>query len=82
MNVIQLYNYTIIQTYMKPYPDAGVKHIIIPKYGKKSMELTKSENTTTFKRLKRWRAGIEGRISCLKRHFGLNRSMLQGYQRS
>jgi transposase, IS5 family len=79
-----LYNYTIIQLYnlYETLPDAGVKHIIIPKYGKKSMELTKSENTTTFKRLKRWRAGIEGRISCLKRHFGLNRSMLQGYQRS
>jgi transposase, IS5 family len=66
----------------KSAKDAGVKNICIPKPGKKSIERTKLENTTTFKRLKRWRAGIEGRISCLKRSFGLNRSMLKGYRRT
>lgn len=58
---------------------AGVKNVCIPKAGRKSKERTQFENTRTFQRLKRWRAGIEGRISCLKRRFGLNRSMLRGY---
>jgi IS5 family transposase len=61
---------------------AGIKNVCIPKIGRKSKERTQFENTPTFKRLKRWRAGIEGRISCLKRRFGLNRSMLKGYRRT
>jgi len=60
----------------------GVKNVCIPKIGRKSKERTQFENSPTFKRLKRWRAGIEGRISCLKRRFGLNRSMLRGYRRT
>lgn len=60
----------------------GVKNVCIPKIGRKSKERTQFENTPTFKRLKRWRAGIEGRISCLKRRFGLTRSMLRGYRRT
>jgi IS5 family transposase len=59
--------------------EAGVKHVCIPKPGRKSKDRAEFENTTTFRRLKRWRSGIEGRISCLKRRFGLNRSMLNGY---
>ncbi|MHB1393740.1 MAG: hypothetical protein ACYCYE_11830 [Clostridia bacterium] len=31
-----------------------------------------------IKELKSWRAGIEARISCLKRSFGFSRSMLRG----
>lgn len=58
---------------------AGVKNVCIPKAGRKSKERTQYENSRTFKRLKRWRAGIEGRISCLKRRFGLRRSMTRGY---
>ena len=60
----------------------GVKNVCIPKIGKKSKERTKFEGTRTFKRLKRWRGGIEGRISCLKRKFGLRRSMLRGYSKT
>lgn len=60
----------------------GVKNVSIPKIGKKSKERTKFEDTRTFKRLKRWRGGIEGRISCLKRKFGLRRSMLRGYSKT
>lgn len=60
----------------------GVKHVCIPKIGRKSKERTEFENTPTFRRLKRWRSGIEGRISCLKRRFGLNRSMLRGYRKT
>jgi len=61
---------------------AGVKHICIPKSGRKSKTRTEFENSRTFKRLKRWRAGIEGRISCLKRRFGLRRSMMRGHRRT
>lgn len=59
--------------------EAGVKNVCIPKVGRKSKERAQFESTRTFQRIKRWRAGIEGRISCLKRRFGLNRSMLRGY---
>jgi IS5 family transposase len=61
---------------------AGVEHVCIPKIGRKSKERATFENTLTFQRLKRWRSGIEGRISCLKRRFGLNRSMLRGYRKT
>jgi IS5 family transposase len=62
--------------------EAGVKNVCIPKIGRKSKERIKFEDTPAFKRLKNWRAGIEGRISCLKRKFGLRRSMLRGYRRT
>jgi len=62
--------------------EAGVKNVCIPKIGRKSKERTKFEDTPSFKRLKNWRAGIEGRISCLKRKFGLMRSMFRGYRRT
>ncbi len=60
----------------------GVKNVCIPKIGRKSKDRTQFENTHTFKRLKNWRGGIEGRISCLKRVFGLRRSMLRGYSKT
>ena len=62
--------------------NAGVEHFCIPKIDRKSKERTKFENSSTFRWLKRWRSGIEGRISCLKRRFGLNRSMLSGYRKT
>jgi IS5 family transposase len=61
---------------------AGVKNVCIPKIGRKSKERAQFEKSRTFQRLKRWRAGIEGRISCLKRRFGLTRSMLRGYRKT
>jgi len=62
--------------------NCGVKNVCIPKIGKKSKDRTKFEERRTFKRLKKWRGGIEGRISCLKRKFGLRRSMLRGYSKT
>ncbi|WP_027629946.1 transposase, partial [Ruminiclostridium cellobioparum] len=53
-----------------------------PKIGRKSKEREAFEKTSAFRRLKQWRSGIEGRISCLKRRFGLNRSMLSGYRKT
>lgn len=61
---------------------AGAKNVCIPNIGKKSKARTQFENTPTFKRLKRWRAGIEARISCLKRRFGLDHSMLRGHRKT
>lgn len=56
----------------------GVKNVCVPKIGKKSKARETEENTAKFKELKSWRAGIEARISCLKRSFGYGRSMLRG----
>ena len=60
----------------------GVKNVCITKIGKKSKDRTKFEEKCTFERLKKWRGGIEGRISCLKRKFGPRRSMLRGYSKT
>lgn len=56
----------------------GVKHISMPKPGKKSKARQALESTNKFKNLQRFRAGVEARISCLKRSFGLRRSYLRG----
>ena len=56
----------------------GIKNIIIPKRGKKSKERAKYEKSTTFRRHYRWRAGIEGRISYVKRKYGLDISLMKG----
>lgn len=61
---------------------AGIKNVCIPKPGRKSKKRMEFENTHTYKRLKRWRAGIEGRISYIKRSYKLNRSMMYGYRNS
>lgn len=57
----------------------GVKHISIPKPGRKSKKRTEFEQSNKFKKLQRFRAGVEGRISCGKRRFCLRRSMLRGH---
>jgi IS5 family transposase len=36
------------------------------------------EQQRSFQRLLQWRTGSEGRISCLKRDFGWNRTRLDG----
>lgn len=58
--------------------ELGVKHISIPKPGKKSVKRSVYESSNKFKKLQSFRAGVEGRISCIKRRFGLRRSMLRG----
>ncbi|MBF4695198.1 transposase, partial [Fusibacter ferrireducens] len=58
----------------------GVKHLSIPKPGKKSKSRQEIESTPKFKKLQKFRAGVEGRISCLKRSFGLRRSYLRGFK--
>lgn len=56
----------------------GVKHVSIPRPDKKSAKREVVESNNKFKRLQKFRAGVEGRISCLKRKFCLRRSMLRG----
>ncbi len=36
------------------------------------------ENRRAFRKMVRWRTGCEGRISCAKRDFGLNRTRIDG----
>jgi transposase, IS5 family len=57
---------------------SGVKQASIPKRGKISGERRRYQKQSWFKRLQRFRAGIEARISLLKRKFGLRRSLMRG----
>lgn len=52
---------------------AGVKRIVLPATGKPSAERQRRERTGWWRRGFRFRAGIEGRISVLRRGFGLDR---------
>jgi IS5 family transposase len=51
---------------------AGVKHIVLPTTGRVSAERQQHERQRWFRRGCRFRAGIEGRISVLKRGYELN----------
>jgi transposase, IS5 family len=53
--------------------EAGVQCVAIPKPGKCSAPRRAWEQRPAFRRAARFRAGIEGRISVLKRAFGLRR---------
>lgn len=57
----------------------GVDHVCLPYRLKRSARRRHYENHTAwFKRLRRWRSGIEGRISHLKRSYQLGRSLSRG----
>ena len=58
--------------------DNGVSRVSIPKRGKVREDRRKYQKQSWFKRLQRFRAGIEARISLLKRKFGLKRSLMRG----
>ena len=53
--------------------EAGVKRIVLPATGKPSAARREQERTRWWRRGFRFRAGIEGRISVLRRDFGLDR---------
>lgn len=57
---------------------AGVRCIAIPRPGKCSAPRRAWEHRPAFRRAARFRAGIEGRISVLKRGFGLRRCRYHG----
>lgn len=56
----------------------GVTHCSLPKTGPKTADEQKKERSRWFRRLQRFRAGGEGRISLLKRKYGWRRSRLRG----
>jgi IS5 family transposase len=58
----------------------GVKQVSIPVRGKVSKQRLMEQKQPWFRRLQRFRAGSEGRISLLKRVFGLDRSLMWGNQ--
>jgi IS5 family transposase len=58
--------------------EAGVAHVALPKPGTNSAERRAHERQGWFRRACRFRAGIEGRISVLKRGFGLARCRYHG----
>ena len=58
--------------------DLGVRHVIIPKRGYRSKARVKHEHKAWFVKGRRWHAGVEGRISVLKRAHGLGRCRNHG----
>jgi transposase, IS5 family len=53
--------------------EAGVTHLVIPHSGVVSEEHRAKEQERSWRRRYRWRAGIEGRLSSLRRDYGLRR---------
>jgi len=58
--------------------DLGVQHVILPKRGYCSKARLKLEHKAWFVKGRHWHAGIEGRISVLKRAHGLGRCLAHG----
>lgn len=58
--------------------ERGVKRVVLPKAGYKSETRRQHERLSWFRRGRRYHAGIEGRISVLKRKHGLDRCLNQG----
>jgi transposase, IS5 family len=57
---------------------AGVRTVALPRQGPLSPERRRVEHRPAFRRAYRFRAGVEGRISLLKRRFGLARCRYHG----
>ncbi len=58
--------------------DLGVKRVILPKRGYRSKARLKHEHKSWFVKGRHWHAGIEGRISVLKRAHDLGRCLAHG----
>jgi transposase, IS5 family len=56
--------------------DVGVRHVVLPRKGRPTSARRELEQRRAFKKMVRWRTGCEGRISCAKRDFGLNRTRI------
>ena len=59
---------------------AGIALVSMPKKGNLSKERKQHQKQHWFKRLQKFRAGCEAKISLLKRKFGLRRSRLRGFR--
>jgi len=58
--------------------ELGVRHVVIPKRGYRSKVRMKHEHKAWFVKGRHWHAGVEGRISVLKRAHGLGRCLNHG----
>jgi IS5 family transposase len=58
--------------------ERGVRRVILPRRGPKSVARRAYERQRWFRRGQRWRVGSEGRISVLKRRHGLRRCRYRG----
>jgi IS5 family transposase len=58
--------------------ELGVRHVVIPRKGKPGKARQTVERRPAFRRTVKWRTGCEGRISTLKRGYGLDRSRIDG----
>ena len=58
--------------------ERGVRRVILPRRGPKSVARRAYERQRWFRRGPRWRVGCEGRISVLKRRHGLRRCRYRG----
>lgn len=59
--------------------ELGVKHVILPKRGYRSKARLKHEHKAWFVKGRHWHAGVEGRISVLKRAHSLGRCLAHGF---
>jgi IS5 family transposase len=60
--------------------ELGVKQVVIPRKGKPAAARRQIEQQRPFRRLVKWRTGAEGRISVLKRGYGMDRSRIDGIE--
>lgn len=60
--------------------DLGVQRVILPKPGYRSESRLKHEHKPWFVKGRKWHAGVECRISVLKRAHGLGRCLAHGLQ--
>jgi IS5 family transposase len=58
--------------------DRSIKRVVLPKSGYKSEKRKQHEKQGWFRRGRHWHNGVEGRISVLKRCFGLARCLDHG----
>lgn len=56
----------------------GIKEVILPKGGHRNDQRIQYERKRRFKKARHWHNGVEGRISFLKRSFGLERCLYHG----
>lgn len=56
----------------------GIKEVILTKGCYRNKKRIKHERKRSFKKARRWHNGVEGRISFLKRCFGLQRCLYKG----
>lgn len=59
--------------------DLGVQRVVLPKRGYKSQQRREHESQPWFVEGRKWHAGVEGRISVLKRAHGLRRCLNHGF---